>query len=125
MRQNNSLSFSSKGREGESVEKIVCTPRYITVEELRKPAVVTDRLRRDYDDLRQFDRVSMKAGIRKILTTSEVVKAVNAYWSGAVDDSTIGGCKNDEEVMVSNIQFEEEIMILMKYDENGIEIVML
>ena len=97
-RQN--LSFCTKGREGENVEKIVCTPKYITVQELKKPAVVTNRLRRDYDDLKLYDRVSMKAGVRKILTTAHVIQAVNTYWMGNEDGITVLG-NSDESSLIS------------------------
>ena len=63
-----SVSFHSRGVEGENVEKIICTPRYISVQELWKPAVVTGRLCRDYEYLKSFDRISMKCGVRKILS---------------------------------------------------------
>ena len=76
---NSKVSFLSKGTEGENVEKIICTPKYISVAELKKPAVVTDRLRRDYADLKNFDRISMKCGVRKILNLRQVVDAVNHY----------------------------------------------
>ena len=76
---NSKVSFLSKGTEGENVEKIICTPKYISVAELKKPAVVTDRLRRDYADLKSFDRISMKCGVRKILNLRQVVDSVNNY----------------------------------------------
>ena len=100
----NNVSFSSRGKEAENVESIVCTPKYITLCELRKPAVVTDRLRRDYQDLKSFDRVSMKAGVRKILNTSEVIKAVNSYWNGGLDNmSNAVQSNNDDDSLVSTI----------------------
>ena len=64
-----SVSFHARSVEGGNVEQIIYTPRYISVQELRKPAVVTDRLRRDYEDLKSFDWILMKCGVRKILTT--------------------------------------------------------
>ena len=76
---NANVSFSTKSYEGGNVEKIICTPKYITVQELKKSDVVTDRLRRDYHDLKVFGCVLMKAGVRKILSTMDVIQAVNEY----------------------------------------------
>ena len=103
---NTNVSFSTKTYEGESVEKIICTPKYITVQELKKPAVVTDRLRRDYQDLKSFDRISMKSGVRKILGTVDVVKAVNDYWcDGNYPDSSSLLNSNDDDSLVSKGTF--------------------
>ena len=103
---NNNVSFSTKTYEGESIEKIICTPKYITVQELTKPAVVTDRLRRDYQDLKSFDRISMKSGVRKILGTVDVVKAVNDYWGdGNSPDSSSLLNSNDDDSLVSKGTF--------------------
>ena len=98
---NNIVSFSSKKIEGQNVETIICTPKYITVEELKKPAVVTDRLRRDYLDLKCYDRISMKAGVRKILGLSEVIQAVNAYCSAEFNDLNAASNNNDDDSLVS------------------------
>ena len=99
---NTNVSFSTETYEGESVEKIICTPKYITVQELKKPAVVTDRLRRDYQDLKTFDRISMKSGVRKILGTIDVIKAVNDYWgNGKSPDSSSLLNNNDDDSLVS------------------------
>ena len=98
-----SVSFHARGAEGENVERIICTPRYITLQELRKPAVVTDRLRRDYADLAVFDRTSMKCGVRKILTTTQVVNAVNAYWGEeqSPKNAATGFTANEDDSLVS------------------------
>ena len=103
---NNNVSFSTKTYEGESIEKIICTPKYITVQELTKPAVVTDRLRRDYQDLKSFDRISMKSGVRKILKSVDVIKAVNDYWGdGNSPDSSSLLNDNDDDSLVSKGTF--------------------
>ena len=98
----NIVSFSSKGKEGQNVENIICTPKYITVQELRKPAVVTDRLRRDYFDLQSFDRISMKCGVRKIMGHAYVIQAVNTYWSDECSDFNASSSNNnDDDTLVS------------------------
>ena len=97
------VSFLSKGKEGENVEQIICTPKYITVQELRKTTVVTDRLHRDYQDLKSFDRVLVKCGVRKILTTIDVIQAVNNYWSGGISDGGTLSINNDNDSLVSDI----------------------
>ena len=97
----NNVSFSTKGQEATNVENIICTPRYITVQELRKPAVVTDRLRRDYHDLKSFDRISMKCGVRKILSSSETIQAVNAYWNDEFSPLNVTPSNNNDDSLVS------------------------
>ena len=101
VKSNNIVSFSSKGEEATNVQNIICTPRYITVPELRKPAVVTDRLRRDYHDLNSFDRVSMKCVVRKILSSSAVIQIVNAYWSDDCIPLSASTNSNDDDSLVS------------------------
>ena len=91
-------TFSTKGTEGENVKKIITTPKYITIPELRKPAQVTDRLRRDYDDLVQFERSSMKNGVRKILNSSNVIKAIYDYWGKPVTSPS----SDSDDDLVSN-----------------------
>ena len=97
------VSFHAKGVEGDNVERVICTSRYISIPEVRKPAVVIDRLRRDYGDLKTFDRISMKCGVRKILTSDEVVNAVNAYWSDECtpNTSTTSYANNEDDSLVS------------------------
>ena len=98
---NNIVSFSTKNIEGKNVAIIICTPKYITVEELKKPAVVTDRLRRDYHDLKSFDRISMKCQVRKILSSSETIQAVNAYWNDEFSQLNVTPSNNDDDSLVS------------------------
>ena len=65
--QTNGKSFKTKGKEGLTVKNIFLgKPKYITVLELRRPAQVTDKLCRDYIDFAEFDRKSMRGGIRNI-----------------------------------------------------------
>jgi hypothetical protein len=78
-------SFSVSGDEGKAVKKILCQKaKYISVLELRTPAKVVDKLRRDFADLNEFNRNSMKLGIRKILNSQEVVQCVNQFWGGVL-----------------------------------------
>ena len=100
---NRNVSFSAKKNEGQNVERIICTPKYVTVQELKKPAVVTDRLRRDYDDLRCYDRLSMKNGVRKILQIDDVVQAVNAYWSDGTSPNATNAFNNDDDSSLVSI----------------------
>ena len=100
---NSNVSFSPRGTEGENVERIMCTPKYFTVQELRKPVVVTDRLRRDYDDLRCYDRLSMKNGVRKILQIDDVIEAVNAYWSDGTSPHATNAFNNDDDSSLVSI----------------------
>ena len=75
--------FSSSGEEGMAVKKILTeSKQYITVQELRTPAKVVDKLRRDFANLKEFNRNSMKIGVRKILQHQEVVQKVNQFWGG-------------------------------------------
>ena len=109
------VSFRPKGVEGDNVERVICTPRYITIPELRKPAVVTDRLHRDYGDLKTFDRTSMKCGVRKILTTDEVISAVNVYWSdGCIPNTSINSYANNEDDSLVSIKEVRKIWHEMK-----------
>ena len=62
--------------------------------------MITDRLRRDYQDLKVFDRVSMKADVRKILSTMDVIKAVNEYWGGANAATSSSFLHNDDDSLV-------------------------
>jgi hypothetical protein len=79
-------SFAVLGEEGKAVKKILLdTHRYITVHELRTPAKVVDKLRRDFDDLGEYNRNSMKLGVRKILNSQEVVSAINGQWGGEME----------------------------------------
>ena len=103
---NRNVSFSAKKNEGQNVERIICTPKYVTVHELKKPAVVTDRLRRDYDDLRCYDRLSMKNGVRKILQIDDVVQAVNAYWSDGTSPNASNTFNNDDDSSLVSIVIE-------------------
>ena len=116
------VSFRAKGPEGENVERIICTPRYISIPELKKPAVVTDRLRRDYGDLKTFDRISMKCGVRKILTSDEVVNAVNAYWSDGYNPnaSTSTSYANNEDDSLVSIEKGKKIATKRKYESNTV-----
>ena len=96
--------------EGKRVEKIICTPKYIKVHELKKPAVVTDRLRRDFDDLKGFDWVSMKCGVRRLLNAAEVIQAVSAYCNVGSSSNETATFNNDDGSLVSydydgNIKF--------------------
>ena len=100
---NRNVSFSATKNEGENVKRIICTPKYITVQELKKPAVVTDRLRRDYDDLRCYDRLSMKNGVRKILQIDDVIEAVNAYWSDGTSPHATNAFNNDDDSSLVSI----------------------
>ena len=100
---NRNVSFSPRGNEGENVERIISTPKYVTVQELRKPAVVTDWLRRDYDDLRCYDRLSMKNGVRKILQIDDVIQAVNAYWSDGTSPNATTAINNDDDSSLVSI----------------------
>ena len=73
------------------------------MDELKKPAVVTDRLRRDYEDLKIYDRLSMKGGVRTILRMDEVAQTVNAYWNTDSNNSNNSADSNDEDSLVSVI----------------------
>ena len=108
---NINLGLLSKGKEGDNMEKINCMPRYIKVHKLKKPGVVTDRLHRDYEDLRSFDWILMKCGVRKILTLANVVQAVNAYWNGISSSNEGASVKNDDDSLVSYKKYERK----MKY----------
>ena len=78
--------FSSSGEEGKAVKKILTEHKqYITVHELRTPAKVVDKLRRDFANLKEFNRNSMKIGIRKLLQQQEVVQKVNQFWGGGTE----------------------------------------
>ena len=92
-------TFASKGPEGENVQKILLTPKYITLPELKKPAAVTDRLRRDYVDLMDYNRNSMKNGVRKILNSSSVIKAIYDYWGKTVTSPS----SDSDDDLVSNL----------------------
>ena len=73
LRQMNGKAFSSKGPEGELVRNVLTNkPKYISLGELKRPAIVTDKLMRDYLDFKGYDRESMKGGVRSILQTKEV-----------------------------------------------------
>ena len=73
--------------------------------------MVTDRLRRDYENLKQYNRISMKAGVRKILTTTHVIEAVNSYWLGN-EGSITGHGTSDESTLVSSS--EERLLQKMR-----------
>ena len=103
---NSNVSFLQGGTEGDNVEHIICTPKYITVQELRKPAVVTDRLHRDYEDLKCYGRISMKGGVRKILTMDEVIQALNAYWGDGTSPNATAAINNDDDSLVSIVRME-------------------
>ena len=91
-------SFAVTGHEGASVKRILKdSAKYITVHELRTPAKVVDKLRRDFADLGLFNRNSMKLGVRKILQLQEVVTAVNGHWGNSVEASD-----PDDDHIVSN-----------------------
>ena len=91
-------SFSVTGHEGASVTRILKdSAKYITVQELRTPAKVVDKLRRDFNDLGVFNRSSMKLGVRKILQLQEIVAAVNGHWGISIEASEL-----DEDHVVSN-----------------------
>ena len=78
--------FSSSGEEAMAVKKILTEHKqYITVQELRTPAKVVDKLRRDFANLKEFNRNSMKIGVRKILQHQEVVQKVNQFWGGGTE----------------------------------------
>ena len=100
---NSNVSFSARGPEGVNVEHIICTPKYVTMDELKKPAVVTDRLRRDYEDLKIYDRLSMKGGVRTILRMDDVAQTVHAYWNTDSNNSNNSADSNDEDSLVSVI----------------------
>ena len=97
-------SFSVQGQEGTAVKKILKdSSKYITVHELRTPAKVVDKLRRDFADLTQYNRSSMKLGVRKILNLQEVVVAVNGHWGADVEASDPN---HDEDNIVSTTRPE-------------------
>ena len=78
--------FSSTGDEAKAVKKILTeNKQYITVQELRTPAKVVDKLRRDFANLKEFNRNSMKLAVRKILQHVEVVQKVNQFWGGGTE----------------------------------------
>ena len=104
------VSFLARGTEGENVERIICTPKYITLDELRKPATVTDRLRRDYQDLKVYDRKSMKGGIQRILKFPDVIKAVNEYWNSPSINSNKSADSNDEDDSLVSVEKLNENM---------------
>ena len=95
-------SFSVQGDEGKAVKFFLAeTKQYITVHELRTPAKVVDKLRRDFLDLSGYNRASMKMGVRKILNLQEVVVSVNAHW-GVVEPRD----ELDEDHVVSTTRAE-------------------
>ena len=104
---NSNVSFLQGGTEGDNVEHIICTLKYITVQELRKPAVVTDRLHRDYEDLKCYGRISMKGGVRKILTMDEVIQALNAYWGDGTSPNATAAINNDDDSLVSIVRMKK------------------
>ena len=97
-------SFKVKGPEGQTVKRILLErPRYITTKELRKPAAVTDKIRRDFPDLQSFCRNSMKVGVRKLLVSQEVHVAVQKHWNPAYTAS--GAVAEEEDENVVNMMF--------------------
>ena len=92
-------SFSATAEEGKAVKIFLTdTPQYITVPELRTPAKVVDKLRRDFGNLKEFNRNSMKIGIRKILNQKDVVQSVNQFWGGGTDKALLGSELEDHVV---------------------------
>ena len=95
--------FSSSGEEGMAVKKILTeSKQYITVQELRTPAKVVDKLRRDFANLKEFNRNSMKIGVRKILQHQEVVQKVNQFWGGVAQIGQDVLNDHEDEHVVSN-----------------------
>ena len=98
-----SKSFNYKGPEGGKVRHIlISTSKYISVDELRKPAQVTDRLRLDNADLMAFDRNSMKNAVRRFLLTREVEEAVRTFWNDHTSSVTATGAVNGNNMHNSN-----------------------
>jgi len=90
-----------QGHEGTAVKKILKdSTKYITVHELR---TLVKKLRRDFADLTQYNRSSMKLGVRKILNLQEVVVAVNGHWGTDVEASDPN---QDEDNIVSTTRPE-------------------
>ena len=95
--------FSSTGDEAKAVKKILTeSKQYITVQELRTPAKVVDKLRRDFANLKEFNRNSMKIGVRKILQHQEVVQKVNQFWGGVAQIGQDVLNDHEDEHVVSN-----------------------
>ena len=100
----NGKAFKAKGKEGTTVKNIVMgKPKYITIGELRKPANVTDKLRRDYMDFKSYDRDSMRTNVRNILNQKEVRHAVAKFW-GTLDgtEDSVGDSSDDEKIVSEN-----------------------
>lgn len=85
--------FSAKSDHGQAVLELIKTrPKYVTVSELRKPAQVVDKLRRDFPEYLEYDRNSMKTTVRKFLLSLEVETAVKKFWNsedGNISDSNV------------------------------------
>jgi hypothetical protein len=62
------------------VDTFLSRPRYVSVQELRSPARVTDRLRKDNPRFLSYDRSSMKNYVRKVLISKDVQNAVQKHW---------------------------------------------
>ena len=100
----NGKQFKVKSPGGDSVKNILMgRPKYISLDELCKPAQVTDRLRRDFSDLKQYDRNSMKNAVRKMLQTNEIKGAVIQFWDGDGTNGLEGGDEASEDGLVSDV----------------------
>ena len=82
-------------------QHLISNPQYLSVEELNRPAPVTDRLRRNFPEMLAFDRNSMKAVVRKLLISKEIRDKVHNHWSSAAPGApdSIGGNSDDDQVV--------------------------
>ena len=98
----NGKTFKVKGQEGATVKNIFMgKPKYVTMAELKRPAMVTDKLRRDYLDFNSFDRDSMRQNVRNILNQKEVKTAVAGFWGATLPstEDTVDDSSDDEKIV--------------------------
>ena len=90
------LSFRTTHKDGKFVrEKLVSEPNryFTTVKCLRKPAEVTDKLRRAHGRLLAYNRDSMKGGVGRLLKEDEVREIVVRFF----ENTGTGGGGNEDD----------------------------
>ena len=99
------LSFCTTHKDGKFVrERLVIEPnRYFTTAKcLRKPAEVTDKLRRAHRRLLAYNRDSMKGGVGRLLKEDEVREfVVKFFWDQGTGEGGNEDDNDDEDDVVS------------------------
>ena len=96
------LSFRTTNPDGKFVrERLVGEPlRYFTTAKcLRKPAEVTDKLRKAHGRLAVYNRDYMKGGVARLLKEDEVREPVVRFFESQGANGTFDGSDNEDELV--------------------------